>query len=120
MTTQTEVLRAGEFLLDQGPSRLVFEAGTITGGDYVAGRVMGQITASSKWTAHDPAAADGSQTAKAILYDAVAAAAADAPGVLVRRLAAVNGDLLTWKTGIAGGDKSAGIAALATAFVLVQ
>lgn len=74
----------------------------------------------SRYTAHDPAAGDGSQTALAILYGAVDASTADAPGVVIDRLAEVNGALLTWKSGISGGDKTAGIAALLTHNIVVR
>lgn len=75
---------------------------------------------SKKYTEHDPAASDGSQHAVGILYAAVDASLADAKGVAHERLVEVQGDSLSWKTGIAAGDKAAGIAHLKQAMVIVR
>lgn len=61
----------------------VFEGNTIVdaGGDtYLAGTVLGRITASGKLTAYASGAADGSETPLAVLHeDTVLAAATDYP-----------------------------------------
>lgn len=121
MTTLTErACYAGEFILSEGNGAISRDAATITGGSYPAGKVLGQVTASGKYTEHTPGASDGSETAAAILYDAVDASAADADGVIVSRLAEVNGDLLAWKSGISDPNKAAGIVALAAKNLIVR
>ncbi|HRD79034.1 MAG TPA: head decoration protein [Hyphomicrobiaceae bacterium] len=55
------------------------------------GAILGKVTASGKYVPHAPAAADGSQTAVAILYSAVDATAADAAAVITARDAEVKG-----------------------------
>jgi hypothetical protein len=120
MTTLTESIHTGEYLLSEGNGAISREQVVIAGGDYPAGQVLGIITASGKYTAHDPAAADGSEVAAAILYGPVDASVADADGVITARLAEVNDDLLTWKAGISAPDKAAGIATLATNDIYVR
>jgi phage tail sheath protein FI len=90
--------------------------------DFVAGDqfVITVAAGSGKYVAHDPAAADGSEVAAAVLYGAVDASAADDKGVAVARLAEVDGSQLTWKTAISADDKTAGINALATQNLIVR
>lgn len=75
---------------------------------------------SKKFVEHDPAGTDGRQVASAILFDAVDATSADQPGVAITRLAEVNGNEITWKSGISSPNKTAGIAALAAAGIIVR
>lgn len=120
MSTLTETVHTGEHVLSEANGQRSREKVTITGGSFVAGTVLGKITATGKYTLHDPAATDGSQTAAAVLYADVDAIAADQEGVVHLRDCEVDGDLLTWKTGITQNDKDAGIAALASAGVIVR
>lgn len=122
MTVQTEGAYTGEFLLGEDAAQF-YHRDTVTiisGQNLVAGQVLGKITASGKYTAHDTAHSDGSQSAAAILYGAVDASGGDTPGVIVDRDVEVNGNLLVWKSGISGGDKTAGIAALAALGIIVR
>lgn len=75
---------------------------------------------SGNYAMHDPSGSDGREVAAALLYDAVDATDADTAGVAISRDAEVNGDELTWKIGISAGDKTAGIAALATNGIIVR
>lgn len=75
---------------------------------------------SKKYVAHDPAAIDGSQKARGILFDAVNATLGDKPGVAIERMAEVNGDEITWKTGISAPDKAAGIESLKAQSVIIR
>lgn len=120
MAVQTEAVHTGEFILSEANGSLSREEVTITGGSFVAGQVLGKVTASGKYTDHDPAAVDGSENAVAILYDAVDASSADQDGVVIIRNAEVNNLLLTWKTGIAANDKAAGVTNLALTNVIVR
>ncbi len=65
------------------------------------GQVLGKVTASGQYIAHDPAAADGSQTAAAVaLYGAVTGAGATAAISAIVRDSEVNGKTLTYKSGL--------------------
>ncbi|WP_197520297.1 head decoration protein, partial [Paraburkholderia tropica] len=58
-------ITAQTFIPDQliaGPKQIVTRNVTITGGPYVRGTVLGQITASGKFTIALSASTDGSQT----------------------------------------------------------
>lgn len=121
MAEITEGARIGEFIIHDPLGSFCREEVTITGGDYLPGKVLGKITASGKYTEHDPGAADGSEDATAVLYAAVDASAADAAGVIIERgPIEVDGDLLTWITGISAGDKTAGVAALTSNNIKVR
>jgi hypothetical protein len=75
---------------------------------------------SGHYAAHDPSATDGSEVAAGLLFEAVDASDGAQPGVGIVRSAEVNGDEITWKTGISDGDKAAGIAALKTLGIVVR
>lgn len=101
MTTFNEGRHPAEFLLSEANGQR--SRGNITIGamqTIVPGQVLGQITGGN-WVAHDPAAADGSQTAGAIaLYGAVTGAGATAAISAIVREAEVNGKTLSYKTGL--------------------
>lgn len=69
---------------------------------------------------HDTAGTDGREVAAAVLFDAVDASTASTSGVAIARSAEVNGDEITWKTGISAGDKTAGITSLAANGIIVR
>jgi hypothetical protein len=75
---------------------------------------------SGHYAMHDTLATDGSEVAAGVLFEAVDASDAVLPGVGIVRNAEVNGDEITWKTGISDGDKAAGIAALKTLGIVVR
>lgn len=92
----TEAARAGDFIIAEANGTLSRDDVTIVSGqNLAAGTVLGKITASGKMTAYSNVATDGSQAAVGILYDAVDASAADAPGVMIARHAEVVGAELT-------------------------
>ena len=67
-------MKSSLFVPDQlvaGNLQLVTDTGTITGGIYKRGTVLGQITASMKYTACVKTATDGSEKPCAILVDDV-------------------------------------------------
>ena len=79
MPVLTEGRYAGEFIVSEGNGKISRETVTVLSGQNLqAGAVLGKVTASGKYKALDPAAADGSQIATVILYDAVNASAAEA------------------------------------------
>lgn len=80
---------------------------------FVAGTVMGKVTASGEWGAYDNAAVDGREVARGILYSDVPAGAVDRKAVLIARLAEVKAGKLTGLDTPARTD-------LAAAFVIVR
>ncbi|TJZ61592.1 MULTISPECIES: head decoration protein [Raoultella] len=73
------------FVPDQlvaGTLQLVTDSGTITGGTFQRGTVLGMITASGKYTQSVKTATDGSETPVAILVDNVDASTSDQNGGL--------------------------------------
>lgn len=121
MTTLTETNHAAEYLVSEASGTRSREAVTvISGQDLAAGTVLGKITASGKHTLHNNAASDGSENAVAVLYADVDASAADTVGTITARDAEVDGELLTWKSGISAANKTAAIAALAALGIIVR
>lgn len=92
----------------------------ITGQNLGAGAVLGRITASGKYTLLAPAAADGSQTAAAILGAATNATAADVVCLAITRDAEVNDNELTYPGGITAPQKTTAITNLAAAGIVVR
>lgn len=92
----------------------------ISGQNLAAGTVLGLITASGKYTLHNNAASDGSEVAAAVLPVASDASGGDLSVVAITRLAEVKEDLLVWKAGISGANKTAGLAALAAKFIIAR
>jgi len=89
MTTLTETTHPGGFLVWEAFRDYTREVVTIaTGGTnpiLEPGTVLGKITASGKYAAHDPAAVDGTETAVAVLWGKVDATAADVDAVVLLR-----------------------------------
>lgn len=76
MTTFTEGIHTGEWLISEGNGQISREVGTFTAAlntKYPSGTVLGKITATGKLVPSLNAASDGSQTAVAILYNEVPA-----------------------------------------------
>jgi hypothetical protein len=95
MPTLTEGTHAGGFLVWEAFRDYCREVVTIAAGTpnpkLEPGTVLGKITATAKYAAHDPAATDGTETAVAVLWDKADASAGDALAVaLVRGPAIVN------------------------------
>jgi Bacteriophage lambda head decoration protein D len=112
---------AGEFLVSEGNGRISREIITVLSGETLqAATVLGKVTASAKYKALDPAAADGSEVAAGILYDAVDASAADAEGVAIVRLAEVNAAELVWPDGITGGEQTTALGELAALSIIAR
>lgn len=119
MPTFTEPFRPYEVLISEAPGTLSRESITITSGQGAlsAGYVVAKLSATGKYVKYDNAGSDGSETAAAILLQAVDATSADADVVAVVRLAEVKTDALVWDSGVDGAGKTAGLVDLATAFI---
>ena len=75
---------------------------------------------SGKYMAFDPTKTDGTETASAILYDAVDATAADVDATAVVRDAEVNSFVIQWAAGMSAPNIALGTADLATANIHVR
>lgn len=85
------------------------------------GTILGKITASGKYAAHDPAASNGTQTAAAILWDSVDASGGDKNAVvLIRGPAIVNQYEITIPGTPTAPQIAAAHAALLTLGILVR
>ena len=68
MTTLIEGTHPGGFLVWEAFRDYTRETVTVAAGTLEPGTVLGRITASGKYAAHDPAAVDGTETAVAVLW----------------------------------------------------
>ena len=88
MTTEN-VRAAGDFLVHEAVGHISRETGVVTltdaEGVLQPGTVLGQITASGKYVAHDDNATDGSEIPAALLYIALRGAGDHRATVIVRR-----------------------------------
>lgn len=114
MTVFNEGRHAAEFLVSEANGHRSRETVTIASGeDLAAGAVLGQVSADSTYKLYDPGNADGSETAVAVLYDAVDASGGEEPGVIVARDAEVDAAALTWFGGADAGQIETGTSELA-------
>lgn len=110
--TATEGTRAFEVVLSDFGSISRDKATLVAGQALSAGTVLGRITASGKYTLHNPAANDGSQTAVAVLLADCDATSADATALVLARLAEVKAALLAFKSGITAPQTATALASL--------
>ncbi len=122
MATLIEGRHPGEFILSEANGQRSRENITIGASQtIVPGQVLGVITASGQGVVLAPGASDGSQNAAAIaIYGATTGAGETARIAVIARQAEVNGNILTWPSGITAPQKTAAIAALKTAGVIVR
>ncbi|MDR5654244.1 head decoration protein [Ruixingdingia sedimenti] len=123
MATLTEGRHAGGFLVweafrDYSRDTVTLASGA---GNLAPGTVLGKITTGGKFTQLAPAATNGSQTAAGILWGAVDATDADAPGVVVLRgPAIVNRHEVIWPDGATEAQITAATTALSTLGILLR
>ncbi len=87
----TEGPHTGGFLVWEAFRDYCREVVTIAAGTLEPGTVLGKITASGNYAAHDPAAVDGTETAVAVLWGKADAAGGEVEAVaLIRGPAIVN------------------------------
>ncbi|HSG94405.1 MAG TPA: head decoration protein [Afifellaceae bacterium] len=125
MTTLTETTHPGGFIVWEAFRDYSREVVTIaTGGATPVlepGTVLGRITASGQYAAHDPAAVDGTETAVAVLWGKADATAADVDAVvLLRGPAIVNGHDLVFVGTPTAPEIAAARDALAAAGILTR
>jgi hypothetical protein len=110
-----EFRRSGNYLGECAGPNMVNEEIIVASGQGVLypGQILGRITASKKFVAHDPAGADGSQTPAGILFHKVDATSADVTTVATRRgPATINGNDLIHKGSLNATQQAAAIEGL--------
>ena len=116
-----ETAHAGGFLVWEALRDYCRETVTLAAGKLEPGTVLGKITASGDYAAHDPTASDGTETAIAVLWDHADASGGDVATVaLVRGPAIVNRHDLVFTGAPTAGQIAAAHAALAAANILVR
>lgn len=126
MTTLTNHLRAGAFLVSEGNGHISREKVTIYGGftgaaALLAGTVLGKITSGGKYAASPVSGADGSQTAVAVLFDDVDPTDGDVEATVIARDAEVRAsDLLYEATVDTDPEKAAKAVQLAAVGIIVR
>jgi hypothetical protein len=121
VTTLTETTHPGGFLVWEAFRDYTREVVTIAAGDLYPGTVLGKVTASGNYAAHDPAAVDGTETAVAVLWGRADATGGEVPGVaLVRGPAVVNRHDLVFAGSPSEAEIDAAHATLLVAGILVR
>jgi hypothetical protein len=116
MTTLVEGKHPSGFLVWESFRDCTREVVTIASGTLEPGTVLGKITASGKFAAHDPVATDGTETAVAVIWGKADATGGDVPAVaVVRGPAIVNRHDLVF----ASSPSEAEVAAAHTALLAV-
>lgn len=126
MTTLTNHLRAGAFIVSEGNGHISRDKVTIHGGYtgagvILAGTVLGKITSGGKYTPSPDTGGDGSQTAVAVLLDDVDVTDADVEATIIHRDAEVRASDLLYDSSVDDDDKKATKATqLAASFIIVR
>jgi len=121
MTTLTEGRHAGGFIVWEAARDYCREVVTIAAGTLEPGAVLGKITASGKYAAHDPAALDGTETAVAVLWGRADASSTEVQAVvLLRGPAIVNASDLVFAGAPSQAEIDAAYVGLAAAGILTR
>ena len=121
MATLVEGPHPGGVLVWEAFRDYTRETITVAAGTLEPGTVLGRITDSGAYAAHDPAAIDGTETAVAVLWGNADASAGDVPAVaLVRGPAIVNRHDLVFAGTPGEAEIAAAHAALLAAGILVR
>ena len=122
MSVKTESVYTGEFLVSEGNNTISREqvpfAANLT---MKPGTVVGKASADGGlYSALDPAASDGTETAAGILYAGKVTDASGGDGVIIARLAEVVDSLLIWPAGITDEQKTAVVDQLAGLDIILR
>lgn len=121
MTVFVEGRHAAEHLVSEANGTRSRDTVTLVAGVvYPAGAVLGKVAATGKFKLLSPAANDGSETAAAVLFDAVDATDADRTGVVNSRDTEVHGAALSWPDGIGAPEKAAALGQLAAIGIVAR
>lgn len=116
MSTKTEGMHTGEFLISEAPGTRSRDKVTVTvpaHTTYEPGTVLAKLSADGKYVIYDNAGTDGSESAAAILYDTVANdgdSPVDVEATVINTDAEVRKNDLVWDD--EENDASAGLADL--------
>lgn len=106
MASFTEGRHTGEHILSEANGARSREQGVLAAGNLPAGTVLA-LNGSGDYVQLAPAASDGTEDAKAVLYAAVDASDAPQPCVVHARACEVHADALTLPDGITEGQTTA-------------
>jgi len=126
MPVLTEGQYRGEFIVSEANgfrSRdlITLASNGSTAITYKAGHVLALVTATSKYVEYDNAGTDGTEAAKAILWDNVTVpATGDLKAVAIVRDAEVNKAELVFFTGAVDADKNAAVVDLAAVGIIAR
>lgn len=121
MPMMAEGKHPGGFLVWEAFRDYTRETITVASGRLEPGTVLGRITASGKYAAHDPEAVDGTETAVAVIWGKADASDGDALAVaIVRGPAIVNRHDLVFAGSPSEGEIGAAHAALLEVGILVR
>ncbi len=111
---EERIRRTGHYIVSESNGYRSRDVGIVASGagKLLSGTVLGQVTATKKFTPYDPAATDGSEAAAAILYEGCDATSADVKRTLTVRDTEVQADVLIWAEGVTDAQKTAALAAL--------
>ena len=111
---EQDFIRTGHYLVREVGGYYAREEGTIASGAGIVqpGTVLGRVTATGKYVPVNPAGADGSESASAILFHGVDATDADVPCTVTARSAEVQAAVLIFPDGTTDPQKTAAIAQL--------
>lgn len=105
--TFTEGRHTGEHIVSEANGARSREQGTLAAGNLAAGTVLA-LNAAGNYVQLAPDAADGTETAKAVLYASVDASEAPKPCVVHVRACEVHGEALTWPDAVTEEQITAG------------
>lgn len=119
---EQDVRTTAHYLMSEANGRLSREQIIIASGagKLVAGTVLGQVTASKKYVPIDPEATDGSQTAKAVLFEGCDATTADVRRTITARSSEVVAGALVWPSAADDADKNTALASLAALDIIAR
>ena len=108
-------LQTAHYIISEANGYRSREVGIIKSGAGIlkAGAVLGQLTATAEYVRYNPAGADGSQNAAAILYEGCDATTKAVRRTLTARDTEVHADALQWAAGVTNNQKTAAMDALA-------
>ncbi len=118
-----QLIKNGDVIIDRtflGAHPAITVSGVLlTGRTYLAGEVLGQVTADMKLKGLDPSASDGSESARAILLGDVDATESDEPCIIIVHGEAIS-DGLVWPEGITVLQKAAAVEELQAVGIYVE
>lgn len=117
MTTVTQQPRPGDYIIEEIGLNFSRESGNLVGDGYLpAGTVLAQET-DGDYVQIDFAASDGTENAKAILFEGTTATAGGESVPLTVALTRVHPNRLTWPAGATEQNKKDALAQLKTSFI---